>query len=108
MGGALFDQYSLLHGAVGILAYFWQVPLVVAIVLHGVFEWAENTETGMALINRVFVREGAFGWPGAKKAADSLVNRVGDTVAFGVGWLVAEGVDWWGGQQHWVGQKWLV
>ncbi len=81
---------------------------MMAIVLHTVFEWAENTETGMAMINRVFVREGAFGWPGAKKAADSLINRVGDTVAFGVGWFVAFAVDWMGGEQHWVGRRWVV
>jgi len=89
MGNTLLDQYSLLHGAVGVVAYFWQIPFVWAILIHTLFEWVENTETGMALINRVFVREGAFGWPGAKTAADSLVNCVGDTAAFAVGWGVA-------------------
>lgn len=108
MGGLLFDQYSLLHGAVGVVVYFWQIPLVWAVVAHVLFEWAENTETGMELINRVFVREGAFGWPGAKKAADSMVNRVGDTVSFAVGWGLAFAVDWLGGTQHWVGRRWAI
>jgi hypothetical protein len=108
MGGALLDQYSLLHGAVGVVAYFWQIPFVWAILIHALFEWVENTETGMALINRVFVRDGAFGWPGAKRAADSVVNRVGDTASFAVGWGVAWGVDWMGGAQHWVGRRWAV
>jgi hypothetical protein len=108
MGGTLFDQYSLLHAAVGVIAYFWQVPFLVAVIVHVLFEWAENTETGMEVINQVFVREGVFGWPGAKKAADSMMNCVGDTVSFMLGWGVALAVDWFGGQQHWIGQKWMV
>ena len=108
MGGTLFDQYSLLHGAIGVVTYFWQVPFLVAIAIHVLFEWAENTATGMRVINRVFVREGVFGWPGAKKAADSMINRVGDTVSFAAGWGVAWAVDWLGGQQHWVGRRWEV
>jgi hypothetical protein len=108
MGNRAFDQYSLLHGAVGIVAYFWQIPFVWAILVHTLFEWVENTATGMELINRVFVREGAFGWPGAKKAADSMVNRVGDTVSFAAGWFLAFAVDGVGGTQHWVGRRWAM
>lgn len=103
MGGQLLDQYSLLHAAVGVVAYFWNVPFWFGVLLHAVFEWAENTATGIWWVNRLFVEPGWFGlgWPGGKREPDALVNRVGDTGAFAVGWLAAAGLDWVGVRRGW-------
>jgi hypothetical protein len=84
MGENFFDQYSLLHFSSGVVAYFFNINLVVWIVLHSIFEYVENTETGIHFINNYM----PF-WPGGKEKADSLLNNVGDTVFAILGWLVA-------------------
>ena len=86
MGQYAIDQYSLLHFAVGILAYFWAVPFWLIVFLHIVFEWAENTPIGMRFINEWFTL-----WPGGKPRADSFLNMTTDTIATAVGWLLS----WW-------------
>jgi len=83
MGFRLLDQYSLLHAAMGVVVYFWGIPLLWALVLHTVYEWAENTPWGMHAIRRVTL------WPGGKSEADALINVLGDTLSFGAGWGVA-------------------
>jgi hypothetical protein len=88
MGQAFTDKYSLLHLAVGIVAYYWNISFFAIVVLHIVFEWAENTQTGMNLINRYITM-----WPGGKPRADSLLNSVGDTVYTVVGWWIADVVE---------------
>ena len=40
MGYQLFDKYTYLHFAMGIVAYFWNI-------LHTIFEIVENTQMGM-------------------------------------------------------------
>ena len=87
MGARLLDQYSLLHFAAGVVAYFWGVPLWWWVAIHFVFELTENTVAGMALINRFPV------WPGGKPRADAPANMVGDHVAAIVGWGVAAALD---------------
>lgn len=87
MGVAFFDEFSLLHFAVGVVVQFWGVSLKAWLVMHVLFELAENTVWGMNAINTGFLGRV---WPGGKPKADNLVNRVGD-VAFGaLGWLVAK------------------
>jgi hypothetical protein len=95
MGFRLLDQYSLLHAAVGVLAYYWGVPLLWAIAAHTVYEWAENTAWGMALIQQVRA------WPGGKWEADAWINIVGDTLAFCAGWGAAAGLDAMGKARGW-------
>ena len=51
MGLNFADQYSLLHFAVGVVLYFWNIPLSLAIILHTIFEIVENTKMGMKFIN---------------------------------------------------------
>ena len=101
MGLNFADQYSLLHFAVGVVLYFWNIPLVLAIILHTIFELTENTQTGMKLINDYFIHHGYFSWPGGKNYADSLINNVGDTIFFAVGWVLAAYLDVEGIKQGW-------
>ncbi len=95
MGSQWFDQYSLLHTATGILAYFWNMSFVTALVVHTLFEWLENTQKGMA-----FIRNFTY-WPGGKEKADSLRNSIGDTIAFAIGWGMSYGLDHYGNQRGW-------
>lgn len=46
MGTQIFDQYTLLHIACGIIAYFWGMPLLVWVGFHTLFEIIENSERG--------------------------------------------------------------
>ncbi len=78
------DAYSLLHAAMGVIAYFWGVPLWLWITLHTLFEVAENTVQGMHWINQHVPV-----WPGGKPTPDSWLNRVGDISSGVVGWGVA-------------------
>lgn len=88
MGKYFFDQYSLLHFATGVIAYFWNIPLSVWIVLNIVFEYIENTELGVYFINKYL----AF-WPGGKQYSDSIINSVGDIVFALIGWVLAYKLD---------------
>ena len=84
MGRTWFDQYSLLHLAVGIVAYFWSISLFMTILIHILFEIIENTQFGMNLINTYF----KYWWPGGKSYPDSLLNNTTDTIFTGIGWLL--------------------
>lgn len=88
MGVRLLDQYSLLHFAVGVAAYFWGVGFWLANALHAAFEVLENTAPGMWAINTGFPV-----WPGGKPRADAAVNMAGDCLAFAAGWLAAQWLD---------------
>jgi hypothetical protein len=88
MGKAVLDQYSLLHFAVGIVAYFWGVGAWATLVVHTLFELLENTEKGMRWINTY-----ATWWPGGKPYADTVKNSIGDTVATMLGWWVSRAAD---------------
>ena len=101
MGERFLDQYSFLHFCVGALAYFWQVSLKNAFIIHLLFEIMENTPTGVKLINKLFVSKNGFGWPGAKSKPDSVINMVGDNVAFGLGWITASHLDTYGSKVEW-------
>ncbi len=97
MGQRFLDQYSFLHYAVGVVAYFWGIPFVFAILVHTLFEWIENTSYGMRFINVTL--HGI--WPGGKPAADSLLNCTGDTLFFGLGWLAGKWTDDYGKARNW-------
>ena len=51
MGKQVFDQYTLLHIAVGVVAYFWGLNIVNWFILHTIFEITENDELINKLIN---------------------------------------------------------
>lgn len=87
MGNRLFDQYTLLHFAVGIVCYFWGLSHNNLLIIHIVFELLENTPMGIVIINKI-----PF-WPGGKPHADAVINMISDTVACQVGWLCAQALD---------------
>tara|TARA_Y100000590_G_scaffold465618_1_gene638409 strand:- start:3322 stop:3600 length:279 start_codon:yes stop_codon:yes gene_type:complete len=83
MGKKLFDQYTYLHFAVGIVSFYWDISLKKLIMIHTFFEILENTEIGMKIINQIEY------WPGGKLYSDSFINMVGDTIGVIVGWYTA-------------------
>lgn len=85
MGLYLFDQYTLLHFSVGVIAYFWGITFFQTFLIHTIFEVVENSAYGMNIINTVL--KGV--WPGGKPYADSLINNIGDTIGVLFGWVVA-------------------
>lgn len=105
MGYQFLDQYSILHLSVGVIAYFWNVPFLLAFIAHAIFEVLENTTAGVAAINKYIIDPGYFSWPGGKHQPDSLINQTGDNVAFAVGWLVAAYLDVVGTREHWYIRK---
>tara|TARA_Y100000748_G_scaffold289182_1_gene274783 strand:- start:4123 stop:4533 length:411 start_codon:yes stop_codon:yes gene_type:complete len=95
MGQHFADQFSLLHFSVGVVAYFWGVPLAWWFVAHTVFELGENSPTGIRLINSMSL------WPGGKPEPDSLLNIAGDTAFAMAGWMVACALDRVGDRLGW-------
>ena len=88
MGYRFFDQYTYLHFAVGIVIYFWNISLINFVILHTIFEFLENTQTGMNIINKYIVF-----WPGGKPKPDTIINIAGDTFGAVFGWLSAYYLD---------------
>jgi hypothetical protein len=95
MGKFTFDQFTYLHFASGIIAYFWGLPIYVWFILHTIFEILENSKFGIKLINKIFF------WPGGKPKADSFINIVGDTIGAMIGWGSAYLVDNVGNKYGW-------
>lgn len=83
MGIYFTDKYSLLHFAVGIIIYYWNVSFISWFIVHLIYEIIENTEIGMYYIRKVKL------WPGGKLYSDSLVNSVGDQFYSVLGWVFA-------------------
>ena len=96
MGKYFLDQYSLLHLASGVVAYFWGVPPGAWFIAHLSFEVAENTEVGMRFIN-----DNLTWWPGGKPRADEFINIVGDNASAMLGWWVAMKLDDEGKRKKW-------
>lgn len=92
MGTNFIDQYSLLHFATGIIAYFWGLNFYKWYYIHLLFELFENTNTGMYIINTFFKDI----WPGGKPMSDLFINSLGDTIFSILGWLLAYYIDYIG------------
>ncbi len=88
MGYYWFDQFSILHLATGIIAYFWGITLYTTLSIHILFELFENTKYGMYFINKWI----PF-WPGGKNKPDSLVNNISDTLFTCIGWIISYYLD---------------
>jgi len=97
MGKYFIDQYTLLHFAFGVVAYFFNVNLMTWFVAHTLFEIVENTPSAMKFVNTYL--QGV--WPGGKPFADSGLNSFGDTIFSVVGWLCAYGIDKYGRTHEW-------
>ena len=96
MGYQIIDQYTYLHFATGITAYFWNINLLNTIILHTIFEILENTNIGMKIINKYIKL-----WPGGKEYKDSFMNSVGDTIGTILGWITAYMIDKIGEKYGW-------
>ena len=96
MGYELFDQYTYLHYASGIISYFWNIPFFTWIIIHTIFEYLENTKMGVQFINKYL-----FIWPGGKPAPDLFINIVGDTIGAIIGWTSAYYLDKYGVKMGW-------
>jgi len=84
MGLKLIDRFSYLHFSVGVIFYYWDIDLFKSFILHSIFEFIENTNFGMNVINKYITL-----WPGKKPYADSYINNLGDTIFFILGWISA-------------------
>lgn len=91
MGTMIFDQYTYLHFASGIVSYFWGISLLKWLFIHTIFEFVENTKLGIKIINNYFTL-----WPGGKPKADSVINSYGDTLGAIIGWISAFYIDKYG------------
>lgn len=96
MGNLLLDQYSLLHFSVGVIFYFFKIPLMTWTILHILFEYTENTELGIKFINKYL-----FFWPGGKLGPDTFINNVGDVLSGFLGWTIAYSLDYIGNKYKW-------
>ena len=101
MGHLFADQYSILHFSVGTLMYFWNIPFLIAMLVHILFEYLENTKTGMALINKYIIHPGWFSWPGGKYESDYPINTFGDNVFFFLGYVISYILDIVGIKRGW-------
>jgi hypothetical protein len=84
MGLNIIDQFSYLHLASGIIAYYWGITLKMWTILHIIFELIENTPQGIHIINNYITF-----WPGGKPNADSINNSVSDIIFGILGWMSA-------------------
>ena len=88
MGENFVDQFTYLHFAVGIIAYYWNINLYTLFLIHTIFELSENTEYGIEFINISLSV-----WPGGKYKADTYINILGDTIGVLLGWWSAKIID---------------
>ena len=96
MGKQFLDQYSLLHYASGVVAYFWGLEPLTFFLLHVGFELAENSTVGMNFINQHL----KF-WPGGKPYPDSFANILGDNLSAACGYWSGYYLDQAGRKQGW-------
>lgn len=90
MGVYFFDQYSILHFASGIIAYFFRIKLKNWIIMHVLFEYFENTQYGINFINTELKNI----WPGGKNKPDTFLNSmIGDNFFAILGWCIAYYLD---------------
>ena len=87
MGKILFDQYSLLHFATGVIFYFFNFKFVTFLVIHTIFEILENTKSGIYFIDNYLTF-----WPGGKQSSDTFINIIGDIYEC-IGWYSSKLLD---------------
>jgi len=96
MGTKIFDQFTLLHFATGVIAYFWGMSLPLFFILHTIFELFENTPQGIYFINNHITI-----WPGGKPKADTILNGIGDTIGAIIGWYSSHILDHYSTKHKW-------
>ena len=94
----IFDQYTYLHFAVGIISYFWGITFTTFLIIHILYEYIETTQFGIYIINEYFGKI----WPGGgKHISEPIINGVGDTVCAMLGWISAYYLDKLGNKYKW-------
>lgn len=83
MGIKFTDQFSLLHFASGIIAYFWKFSFTQWFIFHLLYEIITNTKFGIYIINNYTQ------WPGGKLDFDNILNSTGDQFWGMLGWVFA-------------------
>ena len=81
MGIYFTDKYSLLHFANGVIAYYWNISFTLWFILHLLYEYIENTQQGIQIINKINI------WPGGKEQPDTIINNIGDQFYGMFGWI---------------------
>jgi hypothetical protein len=84
MGVRIFDKFTYLHFASGVVAQYFGLSFIEWLLMHTIFEIVENTKHGVYFIDTYLTF-----WPGGKLASDSFINSVGDTLGALLGWLSA-------------------
>ena len=74
MGFALYDQYSLLHFSMGVIAFFWGMSMETFIIINIIFEILENTQIGYKII-RVPIKRNAD-----DMEINRLINKIEDKI----------------------------
>lgn len=98
MNDKLFDQYTYLHFAFGIILYFWGISLKNTIIIHTIYEIFEVTPFGVKFINTYFKDL----WPGGgKKTSELGINAFGDTIGVTLGWVTSMKLDQIGEKYGW-------
>tara|TARA_B100000902_G_scaffold388223_1_gene433480 strand:- start:666 stop:980 length:315 start_codon:yes stop_codon:yes gene_type:complete len=95
MGKYFIDQFTYLHFAVGIVAYFWSISLNNWILINIIFELFENSDFGIKVVSNIPY------WPGSKPKSDTPINIVGDIGSIILGWLSAYYIDKLGIKYGW-------
>ena len=85
----IFDRYTYLHFAAGIIAYYWGFTFVEWIVFHLFLDIFERTEFGKKVL-QFFIRI----WPGREQnVLESYYNVLGDSASAALGWGSAYLID---------------
>ena len=83
MGIYFTDKFSLLHFSTGVIVYYWNISFLSWFIIHAIFEYTENTHSGMMLLNQFKL------WPGGKEKRDTFINNIGDQFYGSLGWIFA-------------------
>ena len=89
MGKFFFDQFSILHFASGVTAYFWKIiSFKWFVLLYILLEIMENSSVGINFVNTYI----PF-WPRAKQKPESYLNMFSDVLFAVMGWQLTEQLD---------------
>ena len=98
MRSKIFDQFTYLHFASGIISYFWGISFILLLIIHTIYEYLETTQFGIYIINNYFGKI----WPGGgKHKSEGLNNAIGDTIGAIFGWISAYYLDNLGNKYQW-------
>lgn len=99
MGHQIFDQFSSLHFAMGVIAYFFGLTFWQWFFLHLLFELIQNGSKYYGYIN---IDVGLpILQPPDTTGPDHLINSLGDQTFAMTGWILAYYIDKLGKEYNW-------